>query len=102
MLKSARHAIRSTPASRRSSTQRVASRNSANATDKRAPPLRPPKATPQRREKAASAAFFVAELSASRHPHAMRAPRPYVSEPIDPTEVSPSGEYRAYKAAGLL
>ena len=34
--------------------------------------------------------------------HAMRAPRPYVSEPMDPTEVSPSGEYRAFKAAGLL
>ena len=32
----------------------------------------------------------------------MRAPRPYVSEPMDPTEVSPSGEYRAFKAAGLL
>src|SRR5262245_51416654 len=32
----------------------------------------------------------------------MRAPRPYVAEPIDPTEVSPSGPYRAYKAAALI
>ena len=32
----------------------------------------------------------------------MRAPRPYVSEPMDPTAVSPSGKYRAYKAVGLL
>ncbi|MEP6677990.1 MAG: hypothetical protein ABJB78_01735 [Betaproteobacteria bacterium] len=32
----------------------------------------------------------------------MRAPRPYVTEPVDPTEVSPSGAYRAYKTAGLM
>jgi 4-amino-4-deoxy-L-arabinose transferase-like glycosyltransferase len=32
----------------------------------------------------------------------MRAPRPYVPEPVDPTEVSPSGPYRAYKTAGLI
>ena len=32
----------------------------------------------------------------------MRAPRPYVTEPVDPTEVSPSGPYRAYKAAALV
>ena len=32
----------------------------------------------------------------------MRASRPYVSEPMDPTEVSPSDQYRAFKAAGLL
>ena len=32
----------------------------------------------------------------------MRAPRPYVPESVDPTEVSPSGPYRAYKTAGLL
>lgn len=32
----------------------------------------------------------------------MRAPRPYVSEPVDPTEVSPSGRFRAVKQAGLL
>ena len=32
----------------------------------------------------------------------MRAPRPYVAEPIDPTAVSPSGPFRAYKAAGLF
>src|SRR6185437_14888032 len=32
----------------------------------------------------------------------MRAPRPYVSEPIDPTEVSPSGRFRAVKQAGLV
>jgi 4-amino-4-deoxy-L-arabinose transferase-like glycosyltransferase len=31
----------------------------------------------------------------------MRAPRPYVPEQVDPTEVSPSGPYRAYKTAGL-
>jgi 4-amino-4-deoxy-L-arabinose transferase-like glycosyltransferase len=32
----------------------------------------------------------------------MRAPRPYVSEPVDPTEVSPSGRFRAVKQAGLV
>jgi 4-amino-4-deoxy-L-arabinose transferase-like glycosyltransferase len=32
----------------------------------------------------------------------MRAPRPYVSESVDPTEVSPSGRWRALKQAGLL
>jgi len=32
----------------------------------------------------------------------MRAPRPYIPEPVDPTEVSPSGPYRAYKTAGLV
>jgi 4-amino-4-deoxy-L-arabinose transferase-like glycosyltransferase len=32
----------------------------------------------------------------------MRAPRPYIPEPVDPTEVSPSGPYRAVKAAGLI
>ena len=32
----------------------------------------------------------------------MRAPRPYVSEPVDPTEVSPAGRFRAAKQAGLL
>src|SRR4051812_19783072 len=32
----------------------------------------------------------------------MRAPRPYVSEPLDPTEVSPSGRFRAVKQAGLF
>jgi 4-amino-4-deoxy-L-arabinose transferase-like glycosyltransferase len=32
----------------------------------------------------------------------MRAVRPYVSEPLDPTEVSPSGRWRALKQAGLL
>ena len=32
----------------------------------------------------------------------MRAPRPYVSEPVDPTEVSPSGRFRAVKQAGLF
>jgi len=31
----------------------------------------------------------------------MRAPRPYTSEPVDPTEVSPSGRFRAVKQAGL-
>jgi 4-amino-4-deoxy-L-arabinose transferase-like glycosyltransferase len=33
---------------------------------------------------------------------AMRAPRPYTSEPVDPTEVSPSGRWRAVKQAGLV
>jgi 4-amino-4-deoxy-L-arabinose transferase-like glycosyltransferase len=32
----------------------------------------------------------------------MRAPRPYVSEPVDPTETSPSGRFRAVKQAGLV
>jgi 4-amino-4-deoxy-L-arabinose transferase-like glycosyltransferase len=32
----------------------------------------------------------------------MRAPRPYVPEAVDPTEVSPSGRFRAVKQAGLL
>jgi 4-amino-4-deoxy-L-arabinose transferase-like glycosyltransferase len=32
----------------------------------------------------------------------MRAPRPYVAESVDPTEVSPSGRWRALKQAGLL
>jgi 4-amino-4-deoxy-L-arabinose transferase-like glycosyltransferase len=32
----------------------------------------------------------------------MRAPRPYTSEPVDPTEVSPSGRWRAVKQAGLV
>jgi len=32
----------------------------------------------------------------------MRAPRPYVSEAVDPTEVSPSGPWRAVKQAGLI
>ena len=32
----------------------------------------------------------------------MRAPRPYVPEPVDPTEVSPSGPLRAIKQAGLV
>jgi 4-amino-4-deoxy-L-arabinose transferase-like glycosyltransferase len=32
----------------------------------------------------------------------MRAPRPYIPEPIDPTEVSPSGRYRTWKTAGLV
>ena len=32
----------------------------------------------------------------------MRAPRPYTPESMDPTEVSPSGRYRAVKAAGLI
>ena len=32
----------------------------------------------------------------------MRAPRPYTSEPVDPTEVSPSGRFRAVKQAGLV
>ena len=32
----------------------------------------------------------------------MRAPRPYTSEPADPTELSPSGRWRAVKQAGLV
>ena len=32
----------------------------------------------------------------------MRAPRPYIPEPMDPTEVSPSGQYRALKTGGLV
>lgn len=32
----------------------------------------------------------------------MRAPRPYPPEALDPTEVSPSGRFRAVKQAGLL
>ena len=32
----------------------------------------------------------------------MRAPRPYVPESVDPTEVSPSGPRRAFKQAGLV
>jgi 4-amino-4-deoxy-L-arabinose transferase-like glycosyltransferase len=32
----------------------------------------------------------------------MRAPRPYAPESADPTEVSPSGRFRAVKQAGLL
>jgi 4-amino-4-deoxy-L-arabinose transferase-like glycosyltransferase len=32
----------------------------------------------------------------------MRAPRPYIPEPVDPTEVSPSAPYRAYKTTGLI
>lgn len=32
----------------------------------------------------------------------MRAPRPYVPESVDPTEVSPSGRFRAVKQAGLV
>jgi 4-amino-4-deoxy-L-arabinose transferase-like glycosyltransferase len=32
----------------------------------------------------------------------MRAPRPYVPESADPTEVSPSGRFRAVKQAGLV
>ncbi len=32
----------------------------------------------------------------------MRAPRPYVAEAVDPTELSPAGPWRAVKQAGLL
>jgi 4-amino-4-deoxy-L-arabinose transferase-like glycosyltransferase len=32
----------------------------------------------------------------------MRAPRPYVPESVDPTEVSPAGRFRAVKQAGLV
>jgi len=32
----------------------------------------------------------------------MRAPRPYTPEPMDPTEVSPSGPLRGFKTAGLV
>jgi len=32
----------------------------------------------------------------------MLAPRPYVSEPMDPIATSPSAQYRAFKATGLL
>jgi 4-amino-4-deoxy-L-arabinose transferase-like glycosyltransferase len=32
----------------------------------------------------------------------MRAPRPYIPEPMDPTEVSPSGRDRTWKTAGLV
>jgi hypothetical protein len=48
------------------------------------------------------AAFFVAARAQCRHARTMRAPRPYVSEPVDPTEVSPSGRFRAVKQAGLV
>src|SRR5689334_881021 len=120
MSKCARRVIRSIPENKRSSIRPGVSRNSVSATVRRARPRRrrstSPRSTAKRQPRlpfsfhirrlrppsAVPAAFSIAQSPASRHPLAMLAPRPYVSEPMDPVATSPSAQYRAFKATGLL